>query len=613
MEILECKFTSPDGRLIKDIAVEKSEREIGAGRLISFRISNRGSEERIAFALPLRLKYETTAAPENIRFFINGYNSFSGSGSFHMGEKEIETLIPNLRQVHRNFHIPREKKAGRFSSSLCGVLQVPGLPCVTVGCTDSREFSTQITADWKAGAVLLEARVQMEGRLLKKGQTIALPEIYLAETEEGDDLSEFTQRLSENMRADKWRRIPAGWCTWYHYFTNIDEKEFLKNLDLAHDFLPQGSVFQLDDGYTNGLGDWTGTNKKFSSGLKFLAERIQQAGFVPGIWTAPFIATEDTPFVRENPERLLRDSKGRPVKCMWNPNWGIFKYPYCLNVSRPDVREHLRETFQTLYDWGIRFFKLDFLFAATLPGDYYEKEKTSIQIIRESLGLIREVVRDSYILGCGCPLEGGVGIVDSMRIGNDVTPYWSNYVDGIIGGGFEQLSTRNSIRNTLARSFMQGKLFHSDPDCLITRKTDNKLSEVEMKTLANVNALSGGPVMISDNLSALDDNSRGLLKTAFALSKELGERGWEFSSPDLLDRRIPELQLARKSGEALLGVYNFGEKPGRHQIDIAQLLDWPECRVSFYESGLPVDLDQGILNTDMLPPHGSVIYRIKAN
>ncbi len=59
-------------------------------------------------------------------------------------------------------------------------------------------------------------------------------------------------------------------------------------------------VVQLDDGYQAALGDWDRTNEKFPSGLKNLAGEIRDAGFIAGIWTAPFFAARDSQLMREH-------------------------------------------------------------------------------------------------------------------------------------------------------------------------------------------------------------------------------------------------------------------------------------------------------------------------
>jgi hypothetical protein len=50
----------------------------------------------------------------------------------------------------------------------------------------------------------------------------------------------------------------------------------------------------------------------FPRGMKWLADEIRNAGFVPGIWVAPFAANENSQLAREHPEFLLRNAAGAP-------------------------------------------------------------------------------------------------------------------------------------------------------------------------------------------------------------------------------------------------------------------------------------------------------------
>ena len=78
-----------------------------------------------------------------------------------------------------------------------------------------------------------------------------------------------------------------GWCSWYHYFDGVTEADITANLARAGDW--PFDVFQLDDGYQPAIGDWLATNEKFPSGVDGVAAAIAAAGFVPGLWIAPFI------------------------------------------------------------------------------------------------------------------------------------------------------------------------------------------------------------------------------------------------------------------------------------------------------------------------------------
>lgn len=89
----------------------------------------------------------------------------------------------------------------------------------------------------------------------------------------------------------------------------------------------------------------------------------------------------------------------------------------------PQVAAHLREVFDHLRGEGFRYFKLDFLYAASIPGpDRTEDE--AIETYRYGLELIRKAVgEDAILVGCGAPLLPSLGLFDAMCIGPDVTPH----------------------------------------------------------------------------------------------------------------------------------------------------------------------------------------------
>ncbi|HYV44135.1 MAG TPA: glycoside hydrolase family 36 protein [Myxococcaceae bacterium] len=525
----------------------------------------------------------TREPPERIRFLVNGYHSFSGSGSFHLGESEPESLVPWLRPLHRNFHIPRHTKSGELTSSMFGALQVPGEPPLTVGVVGLGDYFAQVRVSRTDTAVKLWVQLQLEGQPPPSKK----PEIFVGRGPVWQELDRYTRAWGLQPRP-----VPSGWCSWYHYYTLIDEPACHRNLALAPQFPVK--VFQLDDGYQRELGDWLTTNSKFPSGLGDLARRTRDAGMVPGLWLAPFFARKDHGWV-------LRDARGRPVKALWNPTWGAHRFVYALDSTHPGLIQYLRDLFAKLRSEGFGFFKLDFLYAGALPGVRQDRSLTSLQALRRALQVIRETVGDdTYLLGCGCPLEAGIGVVDSMRVGNDVTLTWSSYVDRWIGRGFEQLSTRNNIRNTLVRAPLNLRWFHSDPDCLLTKG----INPTEQRTLAQVNALSGGTLMISDDLAALTPERRAIISEAFQLSKEVLASPRVFAAPDLMERQFPELQLALGEKDALLGIYNFTEKPAPKSVRLRDFIPWPRFTVDGKEAGDVHDAGE-------IEPHGARLLRIR--
>ena len=143
-------------------------------------------------------------------------------------------------------------------------------------------------------------------------------------------------------------------------------------------------IFQIDDGYSEDLGTWLKTNEQFPSGLRVLAKRVLDAGFIPGIWNAPFIAKKSISTLKENPDWILRNKKGKKVVAMWNPNWGVFNYAYCLDVSHPGIKEHLHKIFPTCMIQGIVFSSLIFYSRPVSPANTTIKIKL-LQVIREAV------------------------------------------------------------------------------------------------------------------------------------------------------------------------------------------------------------------------------------
>ena len=69
-------------------------------------------------------------------------------------------------------------------------------------------------------------------------------------------------------------------------------------------------MFQIDDGWQQGTGDWE-PNDKFPSGMDFLSEKIKATGRKAGLWLAPLTVGTSSRIYREHPDWLLRDLDGK--------------------------------------------------------------------------------------------------------------------------------------------------------------------------------------------------------------------------------------------------------------------------------------------------------------
>ena len=337
----------------------------------------------------------------------------------------------------------------------------------------------------------------------------------------------------------------VGWCSWYHYFHDITEADLRANL-AASDAWPF-DVFQLDDGFQAAIGDWLVTNDKFDTDLAGLADAIAASGHTPGLWLAPFIAAPDSRVVADHPEWVAttRDTGG-PLPGMFNPPWegGMGGLMFTLDTTHPEVIAHLEDLGRQVREAGYDYLKLDFTFAPSFDGVYADPTMTPAQRVRAGYDAVRRGAGDdAFILGCGAPISHVVGVIDGNRIGSDVDPRWTLDPNREDEAYPETLpATLHAFRNTLARSFMHRSLWLNDPDCVMLRTTETDLDPAAVRTWARTVALSGGMVLVSDDLALLGPDARQLLDEVVTLGRAVDAASLAMQPArcdDLLDANPP--------------------------------------------------------------------------
>ena len=233
---------------------------------------------------------------------------------------------------------------------------------------------------------------------------------------------------------------------------------------------------------------------------------------MPGLWIAPFIAAPASELALAHPEWLAReaDDPTKPMIGMFNDIWGGFMYG--LDVTRPEVLDHLAQVAADLVDAGYHYLKLDFTFSAKQQGRYADATLTPAERVRGAYEAIRRGAgEDTFILGCGAPLGSLVGVVDGMRIGPDVGPHWTTdpLTAPLPGYRETQPSTRGAWRSTLARAFLHRQLWLNDPDCLMLRPSETHLTTEQARTWALAVGVSGGMALVSDDLALLGPGRAG--------------------------------------------------------------------------------------------------------
>lgn len=297
---------------------------------------------------------------------------------------------------------------------------------------------------------------------------------------------------------------PVGWSSWYQYFTGLTGADLAKNLRLAARGYPF-EVFQIDDGYESDIGDWLSVKPGFP-GPAALAEDIRAAGFRAGIWTAPFSASETSELFGRHPGWFVSEA-GRPKPCYK----GWKKTIYALDTTHPEALAWLEETIGAFRRMGYSYFKVDFLFAAAMPGDRHEAV-TPIQAYRKGMESIRRAAGGGFVLACGAPLLASLGFCQGMRVGEDTAPFWDPAKKGLQGP-----NASIALKNSILRWFMHRRWWLNDPDCLLLREKDIQLTYEEKALYARVCGLLDAMLIESDDLELVDERGRDLLREAVSL------------------------------------------------------------------------------------------------
>jgi alpha-galactosidase len=515
-----------DAGRIEEAGVAISARvELKDGRsVVRANVSNRGGE-------PIRLDsmrfYLDTGFPADARakFFKHGYQSWSASHPVAVGTyTHRRDELSRIARVNHQSEVSRPQDApeGATSEQFTIIESESSRERFLAGFIDAAHQLTTITVRTPNQVM---ARALLDDVELQSSEERELEPLAFWHSDESAALmaSHFAAMLGDTMRARISAPYQRGWCSWYHYFHSITEEAMRSNLHALKDLRTEFpiEVLQLDDGYQAALGDWDETNAKFPSGLKALATEIRDAGFIAGLWTAPFLAARDSRIMSEQGEWFLKLAEnGEPLRVGYNPNWTTSddKYAYALDPSHPEFAAHLENLFRKIVEeFGYQYLKLDFLYAAAAEGIRHDSSMTRAETLRRGLEVIRRGagVR-AFILGCGCPLGAAVGIVDGMRIGPDVAPYW-----GAAAGAAGEPGTAVAIEAILARSFMHRRWWLNDPDCLMLRAKETQLSNDEREALANTIAATGGMLLISDDMRLLDSESARLYRETARIGEEV--------------------------------------------------------------------------------------------
>jgi len=479
-------------------------------------------------------------SPSNI--YINGYQSWSFAGSVDKGERQPTSAMPDFLSKAFNYganvapdatyeinnDYERTPTSNRgTSASKPEFYKSDFYTCVCSGADSStikERFALVLgflSQTEQYGLISFDSRLtnvtmtsSFQGMIASRSKGIstdwAYCQIMSKRCYDEEPLAHYLNAVSSYNHASPLQNKPPmiGWCSWYHYYENIDFDNLTDNFKQLNSLRNQikSDVAIVDDGYITAWGDWDSLKPKgFPSSkgsMMSLAQNIDINDMKPGLWLAPYACDKFSKVAKEHPEWILRNDKGRIAN---SSNCG--KFFYALDATNPEVRQYAFDNIKrAVDDWGYTVLKLDFLYAACLPGNgKHDLTISRAQTMRLALQTLRAAAGpDTFLIGCGCPLGPAIGIMDAMRISADTGPTWYPEFPLPWWDNGTLPSLRAMIRNSLTRTGLGHRWWHNDPDCLMLGETTN-LTYTEIVSAATVIGMSGGMLLLSDDLGQLSD------------------------------------------------------------------------------------------------------------
>ncbi len=185
---------------------------------------------------------------------------------------------------------------------------------------------------------------------LNQGDIFQAPEVVLAYSDQGlNQLSHvyhdfYDQHLIRGNFKNKERPILIN--NWEATYFDFDEDKLDHLVDEAKALGIE--LFVLDDGWfgqreddQTSLGDWFENEGKLASGLAGFAKKVKDRGLQFGLWLEPEMVSGDSELYRAHPEWRLEVPQRQPA---------LSRSQYVLDFSRQDVRDHIYQQLQKLFD-----------------------------------------------------------------------------------------------------------------------------------------------------------------------------------------------------------------------------------------------------------------------
>jgi len=334
--------------------------------------------------------------------------------------------------------------------------------------------------------------------------------------------------------------VVYGSNNWYYAYGQSSHEEIIADTKFVKEMCDGAEnipYMVIDDGWQPNSCDapWDRGNERFPD-MKALADQMKEIGVRPGIWV----------------RYLINGKKNTGRKVDTFPEyWYTERSKNVLDPSHPEVLGYVKETTERLINWGYTLIKHDFstndIFGIwgfqtkehMANGDwgFYDKTKTTAQVIKNLYVTIKEAAGDAIIIGCNVIGHLCAGIHEFNRTGDDTS-------------GREWARTKKMGVNTLAFRIAQNNAFFgADADCVgIMGLIDWKYNSQWLKLLSK----SGSCLFVSCKPSVLNESETADLKEGFLVGSYQAD---ELIPIDWMETLTPERYLI--NGEEV--VFDWGE------------------------------------------------------
>ena len=354
----------------------------------------------------------------------------------------------------------------------------------------------------------------------------------------------------------------AGWMTWYAVKFDASEETVLENLAFQEQYLkPYGAdAFWIDWEWYHqnlkglpeeGMDTFHPHPGKYPHGLKFISDKIKEAGFVPALWIGFTNDPAENDYAKAHPEIVLADDQ----------TW-CGRYFY--DLTHPEyLNGFLTKALQNVLDWGYEAVKFDTLpMTMVRTEEYhhklYDPSVTTRDAYRGMIQKVREILgENTYMLMCNTARDADYTYVadlfDAARVGGDIFK-WSEFLESGV--------------NRVIRFYpLHNVTMHADPDNVVLREEFNTYAQAA--TRAYFVSLLGLPMTFGDDFKVLPPERVALLQKCLPVMDvhpmEINE------SAEAQEELIVNLSVALPfASYNVVSVINFREEATKRQVSFGE-------------------------------------------